>query len=301
MTSGPTELPPPVARLDPPGVIAALARDHGIHLELVGAAAGGEVGAAYVRWPDGRDGVVTRAGDASAESGDQLRLTADVLVLARERGVPAPRYDLIIPLAGTHAVVQERLGGAEPQVVDTGLVDQMVAVTEPWCGLLTDRDDLEPASLHLTESGPGFCLHESLQHVDARTRRLLEQVREIGRSGLGTIEGGDLMHLDYHGGNVLVDGAGRITGVIDWDGWARGDRWFSLEVLSFDLAWRGVDSDVRRRLDERIAGAVPADRLRAYRASLALRQVDWAIRHHEPHVVDFWLGVADDRLGSHDD
>lgn len=101
-------MPPPVPRLDLRAALAAIRRD-GVELELGGMAPGGEVGAAFVRWPDGREGVLTRAGDGSGEAGEALRLTAAVLERARTHGVPTPRYDLILPMPGAHLVVQERL------------------------------------------------------------------------------------------------------------------------------------------------------------------------------------------------
>ena len=42
-----------VKRLDPAAITAAVAAATGIGLEVVGACPGGQVGAAYVRWPDG--------------------------------------------------------------------------------------------------------------------------------------------------------------------------------------------------------------------------------------------------------
>ncbi|GAB3748016.1 phosphotransferase family protein [Microlunatus parietis] len=289
------QFPPPIPRLDPARLIMAVAEQHGIRLDLIGTAAEGEVGAAFVRWPDGREGVLGTVGDASPETGHRLGRTAEALQLARTAGVPVPRYDLIVPVDGTHVVVQERLPGRPPASVDAALIDRMIMVTEPWAGLLAGFE-AAPASLHLTESGPGFCVHESLERYDPRTRRLLGRVREIGRTGPNVIMGDDLVHLDYHAGNILVEDAGVITGIIDWDAAARGDRWFSLETLSQCVIRAGRAPESQHRLRELIEAAVPPDRLRSYRAHLALRQVDWSIRHHGPADVDFWLDVAADRL-----
>lgn len=297
MRPEPADIPAAIPRLDASRLIAAVFREHEVRLTLVGAAPGGEVGAAFVQWPDGRQGVLTRAGDGSARSEASLRATAEVLALARSRGVPAPSYDLIAAVDGVHVVVQERLPGTTPGSIDAQLVDRMVAATQAWSGLLAGRAELTPPSLYLTENGPGFCLHESLDRYDSRTRRLLGQVREIGRD-IDELTGDDLVHLDFHTGNVLVDDAGELTGIVDWDGWGRGDRWFSLEVLAFDLHWRCAAPPVRRRLDRLIASAVSPEQVLAYRAHLGLRQVDWAIRHHGPDEVDFWLAVAATRLGT---
>lgn len=292
MNSRSSKIPPPVAQLDAVRLLADLDQQHGVRLELVAPAPGGAVGAAFIRWPDGRDGVLTTSGDGRPETGEHLRRAAEVLALARSKGIPVPRYDLIARIDDVHIVVQQRLAGTPPGRADAALVDRMITATEPWAGLLADRTDISPVSLHLTESGSGFCQHESLAHYDDRTRRLLGQIREIGRSGPDLLLGEDLVHLDYHGGNILVDADGKITGIIDWDGAARGDRWLSLVVLSFYLS-RNDDPAVRERLRTLISESVPPDRLREYQAHLCLRQVDWMIRHHGPSEVDFWLGVAD--------
>lgn len=293
-------MPPPVQKIDPAALIDELRTRHGIELEYLGPAGSGEVGAAFVRMPQRRVGVLTRAGDGSAATGRELRTTAEILDLARSRGVLVPRYLLIAPMEAAHVVVQERLAGNPPEAADGPLVERLVDATRPWIGLLAGRDDLPRQSMYLTESGPGYCLHESLAHYDRRTRRLLQRVHRIGDSGPGKFLGEDLSHLDYHAGNVLVGEDGELSGIIDWDGWARGDRWFSLEVLAFDLTWRRADRQVLETLTAQIESAVPRELLRAYRAHLGLRLVDWAIRHHDAPTVDFWLAVAADRLDRSD-
>ncbi|MBO0884905.1 MAG: hypothetical protein J2P17_32140, partial [Mycobacterium sp.] len=59
------------------------------------AESGASGGAAFVEWPDGRAGVLTQP-YASVE---RMRLTADILGLARSRGLPVPRHDLVVELA----------------------------------------------------------------------------------------------------------------------------------------------------------------------------------------------------------
>jgi len=102
-------------------------------------------------------------------------------------------------------------------------------------------------------------------------------------------DGDDLCHLDFHPGNMLVDG-GRITGLVDWDGSCRGNRYLDLVTLRFDLALRAPD--LTGWLDGLLRDAVPAEQLAAFWAHMSLRLVDWAIRHHGPAEVDLWLSVA---------
>ncbi|GAA2756801.1 hypothetical protein [Actinopolymorpha rutila] len=99
----------PVRRLDPAHLVA-LVNDHtDARLTLLGPAPGGEVGAAYVRWPDGRDGVLTIGPSSNA---DGVRATAEILTAARARGLPVPAYHLVAEVPDAVAIVQERLPGS---------------------------------------------------------------------------------------------------------------------------------------------------------------------------------------------
>jgi aminoglycoside phosphotransferase (APT) family kinase protein len=267
-----------VTRLDPDTTVRRLAELTGIALTVEGLCPGGEVGAAYVRWPDGHRSVLTY-GDPRA---------ADLVEVARAAGIPAPRYELVTTVDRATVLVQERLPGAPPARVDRALVEQMVALNDRMAGLLATSPAVPPVDLYLTGSGPGFCLHEPLARHDRRTRAVLDWVRDVGRDH-PDMTGDDLTHMDFHPGNVLVDG-GRVTGVIDWDGACRGDRHFDLVTLRFDLALRAPE--LTGRLDELLRTAVPARSLRAYRAHMSLRLVDWSIRHHAAAEVDVWLSVA---------
>lgn len=269
---------PRSARLDAPRVIDRIAEITGVRLILEGPCPGGEVGAAYVRWPDGRRSVLTEG-----RSG-----TGPLLDVARAAGVPTARYELSARIHGTRVIVQQRLPGSPPATVDAALVHAMTALNLRLTGLLTSHRSVPAVELFLTADGPGFCRHDPLREYSRRSARLLDWIHDVGASAAPT-DGDDLVHLDYHPGNILVSG-GRISGVVDWDGAHRGDRRLDLVTLRFDLAWRAPH--LTGPLDERLA-AVDADRLRAYWAHMSLRQVDWSIRHHDEQTVDRWLTVAE--------
>jgi aminoglycoside phosphotransferase (APT) family kinase protein len=293
----------PVPRLDAADLLEQLRADTGADLELIGPLPDGQVGAALVRWPDGREGVLTHWGDATDDAWARIERTGDLLNLARDRGIPAPRYELVTLLPDRIAVVQERLPGELPTRVDLTLVQELVAIAGRGAELLRGRRDVPAVDLHLLRSGPGFCLHQTLAQYDDRTRRLLDLVRRIGTASPHRMAGDDLVHMDFHPGNVLVDRTGAVTGIVDWDGAGRGDHRFALVTLRFDLAVPGIDAQDRsarsaaaRWLDNRIDDLFDEATLRAYWAHMGLRQVDWAIRHHGPDDVDRWLTVAASRL-----
>jgi hypothetical protein len=267
-----------VARLDAARVLERIAAITGVRLVLEGPAPGGEVGAAYVRWPDGRRSVLTAGRTQSGARAD----------LARAAGVPTARHELTARVDGVRVIVQQRLPGIPPDTVDAGLVRQMLRVNDQLAGVLAAEADPRPAELYLTSDGPGFCLHGPLEAHSPRTARLLDWVHEVGAEGTHMI-GDDLVHMDFHPGNVLVDG-GRLTGVVDWDGATRGDRYFDLMTLRFCLP-----APLTAPVDERLALISPRRR-RAYWAHMSLRQVDWSIRHHDEATVDRWLAVAESGL-----
>jgi len=271
---------PRSARLDAPHLIDRIAEITGVRLLLEGPCPGGEVGAAYVRWPDGRRSVLTEGRSS----------TGALVDLARAAGVPTARYELSAHIDGARVVVQQRLPGSPPAGLDAELVHGMITLNLRLTGLLTSYPATPAVELYLSTDGPGFCLHEPLREHSKRCARLLDWIREVGRSAPDAAAGGDdLVHLDYHPGNILVS-AGRISGVVDWDGARRGDRRLDLVTLRFDLAWRAPH--LTGPLDDRLTVMDP-DRLRAYWAHMSLRQVDWSIRHHDAATVDRWLTIAE--------
>jgi hypothetical protein len=272
--------PPRVARLDADALVDRIAEITGVRFVVEGPCPGGEVGAAYVRWPDGRRSVLSEGHSR----------TGPLLDRARAAGVPTARLELSAHIDGRRVIVQQCLPGAvpTPQTTDVCLVEQMVAINARLRGLLADRGPGTSVDLYLTHDGPGFCLHEPLLSHDRRTTRLLDRVHEVGAS-TPPISGDDLVHFDYHPFNVLVDG-GRVSGVIAWDGADRYDGGFDLVTLQFHLKrWNPAATGP---VDDAVK-TLPADRYRAFWASMSLRQIDWSIRHHDAATVDAWLDVAE--------
>ncbi|MET0417387.1 MAG: phosphotransferase, partial [Actinoplanes sp.] len=148
-----------------------------------------------------------------------------------------------------------------------------------------------PTDLYLDHDGPGFCQHKPLAEHSRRSARLLDHIHAVAADGTAMI-GDDLVHFDFHPGNVLVH-QGTLTGVIDWDGATRGDRHFDLVTLRFTRT--AQTPDLLGELDERLS-VISDRRRRAYWAHMSLRQVDWSIRHHDPATVEHWLTVAESGL-----
>jgi Ser/Thr protein kinase RdoA (MazF antagonist) len=277
----------PVERLDAPAVTARVVATTGLAFEYEGPCPGGAVGAGYVRWPDGRPAVLTFMPGASGRG--RVDEIAGMLAVARAHGLPVPEYQLVVEIPEAIAVLQERLPGGTADHLERPLADRMVALNERFAGLLAGTG-FPAAELHLERSGPGFCLHEPLAGYDADTAKVLDWIREVGRSVPHRMTGDDLVHCDYHHQNVLVDGAGEITALIDWDGAHRGDRRFDLVTMRFSTALD--DTRMADHLDGLLADRLTEDELRPYWAHLSLRMIDWSIRHLTPEHVAHYVALA---------
>jgi len=268
-------------------VLAELADSTGIRLADEGRCRGGQIGASYVRWPDGRRAVLT-GGPAGGMAAAQR--AAALTRAARSAGIPAPRYELIADLPSVTAIVQELMPGAPPANPSRQTVESMVELLSRSRGLLAGRADLPAPSLYLRTDGPGFCLHGAMASYDRRTARLLAAIEATGAEVPEHLSGDDLVHFDFHPENVLVDRTGAVTGVIDWDGAARSNGVLDLMTLRFDLARRAPD--LGRWIGGLLCEVAPEPVRLACWAHLSLRLVDWAIREHAPADVSAWVAVA---------
>jgi len=229
-----------------------------------------------------------------------MRQTADVLDLARSRGLPVPRHELTVELDhGAVAVVQERMTGTQAAHVDADVVDALVAVNDRFAGLLAERPDVPVPRLNLSRAGAIDPRHEMVDRYSDRSRRLLRRIREIGAASPAEMTGTDLVHPDFTVPNVLFDDVGRVTGVVDWNnGAARGDRHFALVKLLFDLTWdaaspagghQHVQADATDRLEMLLHQTIAPQLLQLYWAHWTLTMLSWTIPSGDPAVVDVHL------------
>jgi Ser/Thr protein kinase RdoA (MazF antagonist) len=205
-----------------------------------------------------------------------------------------PETQLAVQLGSAIATVQELLPGAPIARLEVAELEQALAFNALQADLLADRPDIPSLDLFLLTDGPGFCLHGPLRAHSRGTARLDEWITSVGAEHPGPLRGDDAVHVDFHPGNLLaVDG--EITGIIDWDGAARGDRRFDLVTLRFGVHGADPVPAVVARLDA-VLDEFPDDVLGPLWASMSLRMVDWAIRHFSPADVDHWLDLAESRL-----
>lgn len=277
-----------VERLDAVAMTDAVHASTGIGLELVGPCGGGQVGAAYVRWPDGHLAVLKWRPGAPIE--DFARGPLAVADVLRAAGYPAPAMELAVQVGSAVVTVQQFVPGTEITFLDRALLDQALALNQRQAGALAGRTNIDPMRLYLSSDGGGFCLHEPLRQFSRRTAALERWVRGIAAVYPDELPGDDAVHCDFQPANILARD-GLITGVIDWDGAARGDCRFDLVTLRFGLHVMQCDVDVIGKLDKVLDFFPPEVLLPAW-AHMSLRMVDWAIRHFTASEVEHWLDLA---------
>jgi len=283
---------PRTARLHAQPVADAIRDRTGARLVVEGRCSGGQVGAAYVRWPDGRRGVLTWRPGVTLDQVSNGPLAVPALL--RAAGYPAPATQLAVQISDGVALVQERLPGTKVQHVDTALLDQALALIGQHAGALAGHPRVPALPRYLRDDGPGYCLHGPLARFSPRAARLERRIAAIGGQYPDRPAGDDVVHGDFHHENLLAED-GRLTGVVDWDGAGRGDRRFDLVTLRFGLRPDTSTAAARTRLDA-IVDQLPSEVLAPAWAHMSLRMTDWAIRHFDPADVPYWLDLAETRL-----
>jgi len=275
-------------------VVEQISAQRGLRLRVVGVLAGGEVGATEVRSDDGSR-FVLKWWDGDPDSG---RHVAALVERLRALGYPIPRFRLADDLGGVTVMLQEFVGGVSSDDVSDETIDTLLALSRLQIGA-GDADSRGWTSYiagSLLRGCDGYCVHESLGDYDPRTAALLETIRAVG-DGVGALPGGDVVHVDFHHRNVLID-RGAVAAVIDWEGCRSGDAAFDLVTLAFGLTVARVPAPARDRVWDEARQRTTPEALRAYAAHMALRQVDWSIRHRTATDVDHWLTASQSFLAA---
>jgi hypothetical protein len=273
-------------------VVELIRAERGLDLQLAGFFAGGEVGAADVR---GRDGTryVLKWWEGDAASG---RRAAALVEGLRQRGYPAPAFVLADDVGGVTVMMQEFVAGETTDAISDPVIDRLLELNALQLGASPSHDATWSAYMvgSLLHGCVGYCVHQPLRDYDRRTRSLLESIRRAGEA-VEELPSGDVVHVDFHHRNVLV-ADGQVSAVVDWEGCRPGDAVFDLVTLAFGLSVADASAQAREKVWHEVHRRTGPTVRRAYAAYMALRQVDWSIRHRTSTDVDHWLKVASEFL-----
>src|SRR5215472_7394999 len=147
---------------------AAIQAAAGVALRVEGPCPGGQVGAAYVAWPDGHRSVLTwRPGTRLADLRDGPLAVISAL---RPAGYPAPAAELAVQADDAVAMIWELLPGTPVSHLTTALLNQALTLNNLQKDRLVGHPAIPPVLLYLTSDGPGFCLHQPLRDHSPRSR-----------------------------------------------------------------------------------------------------------------------------------
>ena len=195
----------------------------------------------------------------------------------RDAGVPAPATTVAAHGADV-LLIHDYLPGRADPVLTSSLIDDLIDIVEREAGLADDSAEHWPDFIK-TNLTVGH-RHGSLQKFSAASRAVLRRVRQVGRdSSVGQLRAPDLVHYDLHTVNVLSDDGRRVSGIIDWDGVRAGDRSLDLANLAFTSTWKTSNNALREQIWNAFLSSSTHDSRVVYMHLVALRQVDWVIRH----------------------
>lgn len=272
-------------------------RAGGSRYRSLGALAGGEVGASSAIDHVGRRVVVKWEWPADVDRLGRLRNAARVVARLRSRGARLPEYLVVEPVGDGVLVVQERMPGTAGDDVPASLLQDLVAHNQLQAGAARGGAGWKAYVRRSLLIGlDGYCEHASLHGHSAATGDLLVRIRAAGEAlaGVELVEL-DAVYLDFHHRNVLSRD-GRLSALIDCEGYRSGDRVFDLITLAFCLAVAACPAVAQRDLWQQIRAAREPVIVEAYVAHQALRQVDWSIRHRTPSDVAAWVGRSRELL-----
>jgi Phosphotransferase enzyme family len=262
-----------------------------------GVLAGGEVGATEAVDGDGRRVVAKWEWPAGQGRLDQLSVATGLIARLRLGGARLPKYLVTEPVEDGVLVIQGWMPGTASDDVPASVLEDLVAHNRLQSGAGRGGTGWKAyVRRSLLVGLEGYCEHGSLQRHSPATRDLLAQARAAGNalSKVDLVED-DAVHLDFHHRNALCCD-GRLSAVIDCEGYRTGDRVFDLVTLAFGLSVAECPAFAQRDLWRQIRAdrdKVIAD---AYVAHQALRQVDWSIRHRAPSDVASWLRRSSELL-----
>jgi aminoglycoside phosphotransferase (APT) family kinase protein len=270
--------------------VATITRALGAH--SIERFAGGEFGAFRIETANGAQAVLKLLPAWPELALSRVQSAADLVALLLENGYPAPRFLDVGEVAGTVYTVQEHVEGHVRTQLPTTTFTALLQLSRQHQGILPSR-----AGAHWgTELIARIRKGEELQSAtdDERVRTVLGHALEIAATADPTIfRTTDIVHGDFHPGNVLVRGDDQVAAVIDWETAQPGDSradllriyavvatWLPPESPEVNLFRRELDATTPREIWLPMAAELVVHHLR-YGLFAKPDALDWVLREAE--------------------
>ncbi len=263
-------------------ILTELNRNHGTRFRLSAEAVGGVNDTWLLDASDGGRAVL-KTGSWSL---DHLRRAAAAVEQLRARGYPTPEWLFTGAIDGGPTYhVQAFVPGKPGGTLNRTEAQLLIELIEGHAGLdvWPDRDWSAYVAADFAN-----CAEELRRTVPAVVPLVERYQRLVTRLGRISLPGGDLVHGDFHSGNVLLN-HGRVSAVIDIEACGSGTRVIDFAWLLRDC-YVDEDGDPEVRLMIRRAGeAVAGPEALAFCASTtALDSLRWQAQHR-PDAISLLL------------
>lgn len=209
----------------------------------------------------------------------RLAQTARIVEEARLRGWPTSRWVAFGALPAESAyIIEEFIDGVTPTLIDTPLLDQLLAANRVQAGLQPRTDQDWSAYIHqvVFDQDPNGDLARLRSRPD--TTRFAARLEELTAPARALeLPSSDLVHGDFTPRNMLVrDG---VPYLIDAAHAGKGTRAYDLAVLLIDSQWSDPSGDAQQRVLDEALALVGTHGLRLCLAARMIVLMEWGGRH----------------------
>ncbi len=250
---------------------------------------GGHFGAYHVQTAAGEQAVLKVLPDWTELALDKVQAAVGLVARLRRGGYPAPRF-LDVGVVGADVyTVQEYVTGTVPNGLTATTARQLVQLWRTQADAAPPADGQWGKAL-VARARSGRDLRSA--SGDPRIHAVLDRVLEVADAAdPGAFRGDDIVHGDFHPGNLLVRD-GRIAAVFDWEEARAGDARADLVRLYAAAAtWEAPGSAVLALLRKELDDTTPPDIRLPIGAEIAVHHLRYGL-FARPDELDWVLREA---------
>ncbi|MEQ7125794.1 aminoglycoside phosphotransferase family protein [Actinopolymorpha sp. B11F2] len=261
-----------------------------LDLQVVEQLAGGYFGAFHIHTTAGACAVLKVLPAWPELALDKVQCAVGLVALLRERGYPAPRYLDVGVVDADVYTVQEYLSGSVPDRLTPTTASELVRLWRTHEGAAPPAADNQWGRALIARVQRGEELRSATK--DPQVLAVLDRALEVAAAADPEVfRVGDIVHGDFHLGNLLV-GDGGIAAVFDWEGARAGDsRADLLRMYAVAATWERADSEVVALLRKELDDTTPSDVRLPIGAEIAVEHLRYGL-FARPSEMDWVLREA---------
>ncbi len=167
---------------------------------------------------------------------ERVRRAVDLAGRLRADDYPIPEYWDIGAVDGRVYSLQAHCPGEVPERLTLAQAQRMVELWHRHAAAAPTPGSWPAFALHALREGAadGPIDQAAVRAAGPGAAALADEVVAVGeRTDVACLRSGDIVHGDFHHRNLLVDAAGGVTAIFDWEGAHPGDARLDLATLAF--------------------------------------------------------------------